>query len=575
MQRLPHIAFVFAIALTVVFGSLWLIQQAAATGASPAGDEPPRPGLVPPAEGAYIPSTATSGAAVAADRPQVQQAPLDLSVGQATTDYTALCRLGVDVVSRPITDYPLEDLAKLRAGWYFNWTTQASPPDVNGMHYAQAVWVKQWKWDNGPVLWSLDAPYAQPYTYTIRPSIEGIKAIAVANPGSLWLIGNEIERRDWGPYPQTGQNEILPEVYAWVYHEVYQAIKEVDPTARVANGSVVAPTPLRLEYLDRVWEEYKRRFGETMPVDVWHIHTHLGPEKRDDWGIGIPAGLDADQGMFYFENERDRILINKDYATAVSLIRDFRVWMKAHGQQNKPLVLSEFGVTMPDWVDASFTPEAIRDEFMQPGINYLLNTKDPEVGYPADEYRLVQTTWWWSLDGDVGKYVDGTFYEDFNGNLYWSGLAGESHSPNSMGFTTLGYYWLGYTSSLLATVNLRPVGVDVLPQESPAASGLVTATLQVKTANSGSVAATQVFSVALYDGGGQLIDVQAVAAGLEGCGAQAAVKLTWPNVLPGLRAARVVVDVTDQIGEISESDNELILTVLIPKHRLDLPIVRR
>jgi hypothetical protein len=298
-------------------------------------------------------------------------------------------------------------------------------------------------------LYDVDAPYAEPYTYTVRPSISDIKEIASANAGSLWLIGNEIERRDWGNWPGQGQNEILPEVYAWAYHEIYTAVKDADPTARVANGSIIVPTPLRLQYMTRVWDEHFRRYGTLMPVDVWHIHTYLSPEKRNDWGIDIPAGIDADVGMFYFDGDWEkRVLVNKDFSYVPDLVRDFRAWMKERGQQNKPLIISEFGVCMPDWIMVGeFTPEKIRDEYMNPGLSFMLSAMDPDLGYPADEYRLVQSTWWWSLDGDWGDYDTGAFRQAFGGNLFWSGLGEPTHSPNPMGISTLGNYWISYTSA--------------------------------------------------------------------------------------------------------------------------------
>ena len=41
------------------------------------------------------------------------------------------------------------------------------------------------------------------------------------------------------------------------YHELYTLIKGADPTARLAIGGVIQATPLRLEYLTKVWNEYR------------------------------------------------------------------------------------------------------------------------------------------------------------------------------------------------------------------------------------------------------------------------------------------------------------------------------
>ena len=501
-------------------------------------------------------------------------APYPDGVSQ-TQSAPPLCRLGMDVVSRPVDAYPYDSLARLRAGWYFNWSTSYDPPEPNGMRFAQSVFVKQWKWNDGLVLYGEDVPYAEPYTYTVRPAIPDIQNIAAANPGSLWLLGNEIERRDWTSDGfSAGQNEILPEVYAWAYHELYTAIKDVDPTARVANGSIIVPTPLRLQYMTRMWDEYLRRYGEPMPVDVWHIHTYLGPEKRHFWGIEIPAGIDADVGMFYFDGDVTQCkLVNKDFSYVPGLVRDFRAWMKERGQQNKPLIISEFGVSMPDWVlPGEFTPEKIRDEYMLPALTFMLTATDLDVGYPADEYRLVQSAWWWSLDGDGGKYEGGTFYPAFNGNLLWSGLGPPTHSPNPMGVSLLGSYWTSYASTLTENVNLRPLRVG--GSAFSAAGEPVTVTVRVQLSNSGDIAVTQPFSVTLYDGGDQQIGSFLVDS-LEGCGATAEAFVTWPGVEPGAHAVRVRVDPTDQISEARENDNEMDGVVLVATYRVHLPGVLR
>ncbi|MGB9872388.1 MAG: CARDB domain-containing protein [Anaerolineae bacterium] len=485
-----------------------------------------------------------------------------------------LCRLGVNQVNRSPADYLPQGFNRLRAGWYFNWSTSLNPARPNGIMYAQSIFVKQWKWDNGQlVLYHKDAPYAQPYTYTVRPSIPQIKQIAIANPGSLWLIGNEIERRDWGNSPGQGQQEILPEVYAAVYHEIYTAIKEADPMAKVANGSIIVPTPLRLEYMTRVWNEYLRLYGEPMPVDVWQIHVYLGPEKRNYWGIDIPAGIDADVGMFYFgENDPRNILVNKDFSYVPDLVRAFRVWMKERGQQNKPLFITEFGVSMPDWVlPGEFTWEKIRDEYMYPGLNFLLNAKDSELGYPADDYRLVQSVWWWSLDGDGGEYEGNQFYQYFNSNLFWSGIGPPTHSPNPIGLTPLGNDWINYTSRLPEEVNLRPLAAtaDLVPFSN---GEPVTVTVRVQVSNSGNVTVGQPFDVTMYDNAGQQIGSFRVNS-LEGCGEVSEALIIWPNVAPGTHTIRIQVDPTNEILETREDDNDLSALVLVATSRINLPVV--
>jgi len=77
------------------------------------------------------------------------------------------------------------------------------------------------------------------------------------------------------------QGNSTPEQYADVYHQLYTFIKARNPTARVAIGGVVEPTPLRLEWLDRVLDHYQTTYGETIPVDVWNIHLHSLQEMNE------------------------------------------------------------------------------------------------------------------------------------------------------------------------------------------------------------------------------------------------------------------------------------------------------
>ncbi|MCS7222331.1 MAG: hypothetical protein N0A15_13745 [Anaerolineae bacterium] len=139
------------------------------------------------------------------------------------------------------------------------------------------------------------------------------------NPGLLWLIGNEPDRI----YTQDSTH---PTVYAQLYHELYHRIKSLDPTARVAIGGMVQPTELRMRWLDMVWSEYQRLYGQIIPVDVWNVHNFvlrelrpgLSPEEirkcarpgSNDlgaWGADIPPGIDANCGLWVEINELDRM----------------------------------------------------------------------------------------------------------------------------------------------------------------------------------------------------------------------------------------------------------------------------
>jgi hypothetical protein len=85
--------------------------------------------------------------------------------------------------------------------------------------------------------------------------------------------------------------------------------------------------------------------------------------------------------------------------------------MRARGQQDKPLIMSEFGVLQP--MDYGFPPDRV-NEFMRRACQFMLTARDEGLGYPADDYRLVQRWAWFSLNEAPWNAESG---QGFNGQL--------------------------------------------------------------------------------------------------------------------------------------------------------------
>ena len=525
---------------------------------------------------------------VAAGVSRVASAP---AIAQQTSPL--FCRFGYAPDLRSVSDYA-PAVEGLRAGWYSLWNPQVNPPRPNGMQVVQIIGVKQWKWKNNQyVLVDAAAPYATPYTYTVKPGLAAVQLAVLANPGALWLIGNEIERRDFAvgdPPASTGQDEILPEVYAWAYHDLYTFIKNLDPNAQLGIGGMIQATPLRLKYLERVWNEHIRLYGVPLPIDVWNIHAYAMPEWRhgafpsDSWktfGADIPAGLAEIEGLTFPDYET-AVLANKDFYRAVTYLRAFRQWMYDHGQQNKPLIVSESGVNFPEWVGVTingrtvypFTAEGVRDSYLYPMFNFAQNVTDTVLGYPADGYRLTQRWIWYSLDADTGSWDNGVFYQYFGSNLFYSGLYG----GKAMGITPLGAYWQSYVNnpiSMPVTVDLRPVQVWTDPA-TPVSDGLpVTMTVHVRVANSGNLNGTQPFSVTLQSLDDNSVLGQPVINSLGGCGQMAVVTATWTNLSLGMHRLSVTVDSGNVIAEADKANNSTQAWVLVGSYRTFLPMLAR
>ncbi len=54
--------------------------------------------------------------------------------------------------------------------------------------------------------------------------------------------------------------------------------------------------------------------------------------------------------MFADLSPTDKWLVNKDFSEVPPLLIAFREWMKAHGQQHKPLLITEMAVWGPGGV---------------------------------------------------------------------------------------------------------------------------------------------------------------------------------------------------------------------------------
>jgi hypothetical protein len=288
--------------------------------------------------------------------------------------YTARQRLGVCAAGIAVTE---DVVTQLGFGWYLDWL--ASPDRYRS---AEVEYVPMIRLQGGQV----------------KPSGQALLAAVDAQPGALWLVGNEPDVK-W-------QDNVAAGAYAQVYHDLYYQLKGRDPTCRVAIGGVSQPTPLRLRYLDLILEAYEARYGELMPVDVWNVHNFILREERDSWGVDIPPGMPDQTGRLRDIADHDDMEIFRQQIVA------FRQWMKERGQQDKPLVITEYGILMP--TDYGFPPERV-EQFMLATFDYFETAVDPDLGYPADGYRLVQRWCWYSLADE--RYPTGNLASPGSGTL--------------------------------------------------------------------------------------------------------------------------------------------------------------
>lgn len=410
----------------------------------------------------------------------------------------------------------------LGAGWLvnFSWYEVADPY----AEYVFTIRLKQTIVDSVRLPEYTVSPPLTDYYEENGQIIPGLGTFVKNSPGRLWLVGNEIEIHNHR------QDNMMPDLYARAYHEIYNYIKEVDPTAQVAIGSVTMATPGRMQYLDIIWDTYKELYGTEMPVDVWNIHLYIlaertprpepqhGPGKialgtdpnlailtsvDDPKKCPLPGLPDTDENDprpdVYCMSERDSVRIFTDQ------IYRIRQWMKDHGQQDKPLIISEFGQLPgydPNHEPGTCSKNHLPDEFgncMDPervttyleGTTRLMNSlKDADLGYPHDENRLVQRWLWYSLNehangiGGASNLLVNEFRELTPGSEAALTMMGQAFRREALSNS--------YPPNLLANYAPSPVVFVDTPQDT------ATVTIDIPLTNSGSLNVTDYFDVTIY-----------------------------------------------------------------------------
>jgi len=430
------------------------------------------------------------------------------------------------------------DVERLHAGWWVNWGIAPEDPHPAGLDFVQILRV-------------CDDDYRDCGGHAYRPYGQELAAIVAANPGNLWLVGNEPDC--------LYQDSVGPERYAAIYHEVYQELKRLDPTAQVGIGGIVQATPLRMRWLDRVWQEYQRRYGEPMPVDVWNVHGFVLREVRWDWqsgnclaskcappgatewgcwGCNIPPGISADCGRWIEIDDLDRMDL-----FAEQIVR-FRQWMADHGQRDKPLIVSEYTILFNEELGYGF--ERVRD-YMLATFDYFLNATDPDIGYPADGNRLVQRWAWYSLDDD---------------SFGWGTTWGVLFNRHTHEITPMGEAFGEYAARLITPyVDLYPQRVSWAWAEPPVYGESPPLVVTAVVANRGNTVVQEPFVVRAWlgkPGGGGYLGQTTVSSVPSRYAGQSEATITRQVAINGPieKMITVRVDTTRQVAESDEENNQ-------------------
>ena len=484
-----------------------------------------------------------------------------------SADVFANCRYGASLTKG--NEVPA--ISQLGAGLYLSFLPY--PPAEGPANDAEFAHVIQIKQDIGPNGY-LPSWYSNPTLDTAFASYIS------DNPGGKYFLGNEVDRK--------GQGEIHPDLYALAYHDVYHFIKEIDPTAQIAISGLVEVTPMRTQYLDIVWDTYIETFGTAIPVDLWNMHLYPLPEVVEVNGqlkpsrAGVALGTDANLGKresdatpnncsdpydnIYCYAEHDNMTVFMEQITRM------RQWMKDHGQQNKPLIISEYSVLWPYVVDAEgcflmdefgkcFDPDRIT-KFMLNSFNRLNNTKSTTLGYPADDYRLVQQWVWYSV------------YQE-------PGVAGNSSNLLEQDRVTLTKMGRAFRDTAAAEGSYRNLVVERVDDIAVAAQPDNDATAQISVVfrNNGNTNVEKPFNVTFYSNSSLTNEIGSVRIDPEVAGCATAsyeATVEWSGLSKGAHKFWVVIDSEAEIQEVPADnlDNTGSGTVVVYSDRANLPVVR-
>lgn len=227
-------------------------------------------------------------------------------------------------------------------------------------------------------------------------------------------------------------------------------------------------------------------------------------------------------------------------------IRDFRQWMLEHGQRNKPLINTEHGILMTE--DLGFDYTRVRT-FMLNSFNLFLNELvDTNLGYPADDNRLLQEWFWFALAVD-----------DFEGRTTATGLFSEATRTIKPLGTDFGNYVRPLTQNY---TDLEVYAGQAIPYWPIFAGQSSLIHVEALLRNRGNVASGP-FNVNFRAGNGALLQTQA-NPGLPkrfDPGYIVPISYDWVVPMTGGRGIKIIADEENVVPEPCNPNNEHYLSI--------------
>lgn len=301
-------------------------------------------------------------------------------------------RCGLNSQCAPTLEY-FDNYQTLNAGWYFDWgyafQTTANHIDFGGprpqydMDYVSLVSAGK----NAGSAGDLSDPNSQ-----CSRVLEAVRRNPALNPdGAVWTIGNEIGLDD-----NRTAERYADEFVSWkrcLNRIAEELSSQTGQTVRwrIASGAVIIQPDFDSTTMACVGKNHARSSATFFKTYINLIRERYGEEMLPDLYVhhGYTPCFGRSNGGWKSWYSVDEFKSN---------IRNQRLIMKEMGLQDKELWIKEFS---PLWnINESMQWEKL-SQFFDGSMRFLADTKDLNLGMPADNYRLVQRWAWYDFGNAI------------------------------------------------------------------------------------------------------------------------------------------------------------------------------
>ena len=269
---------------------------------------------------------------------------------------------------------------------------------------------------------------------------------------------------------------------------------------------------------------------------------------------GLPGGRLEDDSPLVAT-----IIVSVDEYDDLDNLRDqlllMRQWMANHGQRNKPLINTEFGILIGE--EQGFTYSRVR-EYMLGAFDLLASSPDAfnaALGMPDDGNRMMQQWFWFILNFDY-----------FNGSRIYTGLA----DPVTGAVRPLGNDFATYVTRLRAEYrDLKTTYLAASPAYALFTGQPSLVTIQGQVRNLGTLS-TSPFQIKLSEGTADLNTWQAPGLSAQhGNNNSFELNYQWSVMFAGNKSLTLTADSSNHVIEPCDSNNVMV-ALLAPPQSPDL-----